>query len=350
MSKLISMILTYKEQAREAKIENPHVKNGIIIFKSGMGVFAGGLVIALSIKIPQIKINFNLDTSIGVLITIFGMLVAIIGLVLVCYGLSSVKNTWNGKYFYYLRGLDNQQIDPPFQALPKMASWYRPIPITLSIKNENLETMFNDLQYSMKIIKEKTEQYNSRDIFFSGLAKVPCLFFIGYSFRTGHSNSISLIEHCHKDDSWFRFNQTDEPDIDIIIQPNIFNTNEKFSDIAITIEFTSDIMKQELPIFLQNNIVKIKTTVGYIHNLIRSKMAIERITEKIINQMILLNKKCDRLHIFISAQSSVVFELGRRYQDGMIGNIIVYNYDPIKKGYSWAISLENKEIKLKIFE
>jgi len=346
MKKIISMIITYKEQAREAKMENPHVKNGIIIFKLGIAVFAGGLVFAFSIKIPQININFYLDTSIGVLITIFGMLVTIIGLVLVCYGLSSVKNTWERKYFYYLRGLNNQQIDPPFHALPKMASWYRPIPILLSIKNENLEIMFNDLQHSMKNIEEKTEQYNSRDIFFSGLARVPCLFFIGYSFRTGHSNSISLIEHCHKDDSWFRLNQTDDPDIDIIIQPNISNTNEKVSDIAITIEFTSDIMKQELPIFLQDNIVKIKTTVDYTHNLIKSKKALERITENIINQMILLNKKCDKLHIFISAQSSVVFELGRRYQDGMIGNIIVYNYDPIKKGYSWAISFINKEIRL----
>lgn len=346
MSKALSMILNYMKQAREAKMENPYVKNGIIILKSGITVFGGGLFFVLSIKIPQIQINFNFDTRIGLLITIFGMVVVISGLALIWYGLASVKNSWERKCFYYLRGLDNQPKDPPFQALPRMASWYRPILILLSIKNENLEIIFNDLKYSMRNIEEKTEQYNSRDIFFSGLARVPCLFFIGYSFRTGHSDSITLIEHCHQDDSWFMFNQIDEPDIDIIIKSDISNISEKINDIAITIDFTSDIMKQELPIFLQNNIVKIKTTLGQTHNLIRSEKALKKVTEDIINQMILLNKKCNKLHLFISAQSSVVFELGRRYQDGMIGDIIVYNYNPIKKGYSWAISLENKVIKL----
>jgi hypothetical protein len=338
------------EKAREAKIENPHAKYGRIIFTSSIPLLSGGLLFTLSINIPQIQINLNLDTRIGILIILFGIFIAIIGLVLICYGLSSVKNTWERKYFYYLKGLENQSIDPPFQALPKMATWYRPVIISLSIKNENLDTMFNDLRYSMKNIEEKTEQYNSRDIFFSGLARIPCLFFIGYSFRTGHSNSITLIEHSHQDDNWFKLNQTNEPDIDIIIEPNITNLNEKNSDIAITIEFTSDILKQELPLFLQGNIVKIKTTVDHTHNLIRSRKTLERIVEKIINQMILVSKKCNKLHLFISAQSSVVFELGRRYQDGMIGDINVYNYSPIKKGYSWAISLINKEIKLLEFE
>jgi hypothetical protein len=175
MSKVIGMILTYKEQAREAKTENPHVKHGIVIFKAGIALLTGGLLFTLSINIPQIQINFNLDTNIGILIAIFGILVVIIGLIFIRSGLSSEKNKWEGKYFYYLKGLENQSIDPPFQALPKMASWYRPIPIVLSIKNENLDIMFNDLRYSMKNIEEKTEQYSSKDIFFSGLARVPCL-------------------------------------------------------------------------------------------------------------------------------------------------------------------------------
>ena len=44
-----------------------------------------------------------------------------------------------------------------------------------------------------------------------------------------------------------------------------------------------------------------------------------------------LNKKVDAIHLFISAQSTLVFSLGRRYQDGMMGTILIYNYNAEKK-------------------
>ena len=49
----------------------------------------------------------------------------------------------------------------------------------------------------------------------------------------------------------------------------------------------------------------------------------------------------------MAAQSSLVFSLGRRYQDGMIGNIWIYNYSPIEKGYNWAFGLKNGKLKIR---
>jgi hypothetical protein len=343
------MILSFIERSREAKMENPHVKYGRWLTKAGIAIFTGGFIFSLSLNIPQIQFSLKLDTGIGWIITIFGVMLTIMGIVCTSLGLSSVKNTWQEKKFYYLKGLDNQSKDPPFQALPKMATWYRPSPIILTIENSDLNTMFDLLQFSKKIIEDKIEQYRSKEVFFAGLARVPCLFFIGYSFRNAHS-TITLIDHDHQGDEWFKLEQIDEPDIDLIVEYHIENETLKYNDIAITIEFTSGILKDELPLFLQDSLVRIRSKSKFTHNLIKSQMTIQRIVEEIINELIKFNKKCNRLHLFISAQSTVVFELGRRYQDGMIGDITIYNYDPIRKGYPWAISLINKEIKLEKFE
>ena len=346
MFKTIKMLLDFSERKREETKENPYVKNGMVLFTVGIGLIAGGYIFSLKLSIPSIQLYLNIDTSIGKLITIFGLVVTITGIAITLYGLYCERNKWTEKIFYYLKGLDNQTSDPPFHALPKMAFLYHKNPIMLIVKNDNLDIMFDDFMLVKKNIEDKVEQFRSKDIFFAGLARIPCLFFIGHSFRTAHSGSITLIEHNHQNDSWFRFDKTDDPDIDVIIEYDFSNVDESISDIAITIEFTSEIIKQELPCHLQKNIVRMKTSKEHTHNLIKSSIALERVVEKIINQLIILSKKCNILHLFVSAQSSLVFELGRRYQDGMIGNIIIYNYEPSKKGYPWAISLENKEIKL----
>jgi hypothetical protein len=278
-----------------------------------------------------------------------GVFVVMIGLYLILKGLSNTKRLWNSKVFYYLKGLDNQSDDLPFYALSNMAKWYSPNPVKLTIHSDILESMYADLQFSQKAIMEKVSQYNSQEVFFAGIARVPCLFFIGYAFRNAHS-TITLLDHDHKSDKWFSLKHTDDAHIDTIIESPILNHNGRVPNISVIIEFTCEIPIHDLPIGLQDQTVKIKLSNGYTHNQTTSKETVERIVNAIVQQLIILNKKCDRLHLFIAAQSTIAFSLGRRYQDGMIGNITVYNYDAVKKTYSWAISLINNKMELEKFE
>jgi hypothetical protein len=327
-------------------MENSYTKYGIILFKAGMTLLGGGVVVNIALNIPSIQVSFNLDIGIGWLIMIFGVIVTGVGVVLIIKGLSNVEKEWKLKRFYYLIGFENQMSDPPIYALPKKALWYHESPICLSIKNQNLDIMFEDLKHSRRIIEDKVEQYRAKDIFFAGLARIPCLFFIGYSFRNAHS-SVTLIDHEHQN-TWFRLDSVDDPNIDINIEYIGINEDSQPYDIAVSIEFTLEILPRELPEYLQNNLVRIKTKTKHTHNLIKSQTALERVVEEIINELIRLNKKTSRLHLFIATQSTVAFSLGRRYLDGQIGNITVYNYNPIKKSYDWAISLTNNELKLEI--
>lgn len=347
--KSLSMLLSFFERAREAKKENPHIKQGNVIFGSGITFFTSGIVLNITLKVSSyIQINFNLGANIGWTILALGTLLIITGILFSKHGLSKTEIEWKQKKLYYLRGISNQTSDPPICALPKMALWYHETPICLSIEEHDINVMFDDLKHSKKTIEDKIEQYQSKEIFFAGLARVPCLFFIGYSFRNAHS-LIKLLDH-DQQKTWFKLYEVEEPDININIEYIGINENSQLSDIAITIEFTLEILNHELPKHLQNNIVRIKPKTKKTHNLIKSQTTLEQIVEEVINELIKLNKKTTRLHLFIAAQSTVAFSLGRRYLDGQIGNITVYNYDPINKYYNWAISLTNNKLELEKYE
>jgi hypothetical protein len=342
------MFLTFLERSREAKMENPHSKYGLILFSAGIVLLGSGIVVTITLNIPSIQFSLNLDTGIGCFIIIFAVLVTGVGIALMIKGLSRVEKEWRVKKFYYLIGLKNQTSEPPVYALPKMAYWYQETPICLNIKeDQSLDIMFEDLKHSQRIIEDKVEQYQSKDVFFAGLARIPCLFFIGYSFRNAHS-SITLLDNDHQK-KWFTLSSVEDPDIGINIEYCGVKEDSQLSDIAVTIEFTLEILPRELPECLQNNFVRIKTKTKHTHNLIKSQKALERVVEEIINELIKLNKKTSRLHLFIATQSTVAFSLGRRYLDGQIGNIMVYNYNPIKKSYDWAISLTNNVLRFENF-
>jgi hypothetical protein len=350
MKEIFRMIFSYKELILESKKENPHIKYGNVLLKSGCVFLLGGFLLSLSLTISEFKLNILIDTRISVIVLSIGIIQIFIGIYLILLGLSNIKKTWSNNIFYYLRGMSNQSEDPPFTALPKMATWYSPILTKLIIDPDLPDKIYSDLQFSVKIISEKTNQYKENEVFFAGMARVPCLFFLGYAFRNAHSSTITLIEHIHQSDKWIKLRDTDNIELDTIIESNIEEQNSRISDISILVEFTCEIPKNDLPPNLQDNIVRIKLTKNHEHNQIESRKTIGRIVENIINQLVIHTKKCRMLHLFISAQSTIVFSLGRRYQDGMIGNIIVYQYDPVQKRYSWAISMISNSLKLEKFD
>jgi hypothetical protein len=349
MKRIFSLIFSHKELVLESKKENPHIKHGNILLKSGGVCLLGGFLLSLSLTFSEFKLSIFIDTRISVIVLIVGIIQIVIGLYLVLSGLSNTKKTWSNKIFY-LRGMSNQSDDPPFSALPKMAAWYSPVLVKIKIDPDLPDSIYTDLQFAIKIITEKINQYKENEVFFAGMARVPCLFFLGYAFRNAHGSVITLIEHIHQSDKWMKLRETDNIELDKMIEINIKDKNLFVSDISILVEFTCEIPRNDLPLHLQDNIVRIRLTKDYEHNQIESRKTIERIVENIVNQLAIYNKKCRKLHLFISAQSTIVFSLGRRYQDGMIGNIIVYQYNPFQNRYSWAISLINNSLKLEKFD
>jgi len=53
---------------------------------------------------------------------------------------------------------------------------------------------------------------------------------------------------------------------------------------------------------------------------------------------------CNRVHLFLSVQSALAIEIGRRYQEGTQQNWVIHNFDPSSKSYNWALELSKSGV------
>jgi len=349
--RIISNLFILFSKYLEVKRINPWLKVGHWFLVSGIPLLGTGIMVRLilnttSIDGNVIALGVEITENGGYVATIIGAILTILGVLLCLKGLVNTHNDSKKKTFYYLKGLSNQSENPPFNALPKLAKWYPLNKVKLSLNTEEPVGMIEKLVFHLEMISDKVEQIESDEIYFAGLARVPYLFFVGYGFKNAHSSSITLLDHNHKMGKWFTLKDTDEIDIDLDIK----NENEikptANGNIGVAIEFTCKIPENEFPETLRGHIVRVCLNKIVSHNQITSQITLERIVDDTVQLLIRLNKKVDAIHLFISAQSTLVFSLGRRYQDGMMGTILIYNYNAEKKKYPWAFKIENKEIKL----
>ncbi|KAA3597438.1 MAG: SAVED domain-containing protein [Calditrichaeota bacterium] len=346
---LLNFLVSLFDRWLECNRINPMFKVGFRLIAIGISLICGSGITKFYFndfivnKISR-TVFIELSSEPSQLLLFLGLGFIFIGLGFCLWGIKSINQNMNKKCFYYLIGLPNQSNNFPLEALPKIARWFPPKKVPLSINTENIVEMKKKLLFHLEIISNRIEQPEKDEIYFGGLARVPYLFFIGYGFRNAHS-SITLLDHSHKTTKWFTLEDIDTIGLDLkpidrSVKPNMNG------DIGVAIEFTCKIPKNDFPESLKEHVIRIKLNNDVTHNQIKSRIALERIVDSISQLLIRLNKNSKTIHLFISAQSTFTFSLGRRYQDGMMGEIQVYNYDAKKKKYVWAFKLDGDEIKL----
>lgn len=112
-------------------------------------------------------------------------------------------------------------------------------------------------------------------------------------------------------------------------------------DIGIAIGFTTPIQLTQLPEFIKEYTTIISSSVGSERNLIKNQDNLHQLLHSIAQ---LIDKAsallvCERMHLFLSVQSTFALEIGRRFQEGIHKNWIIHNFDPTIGSYSWALEL-----------
>ncbi|WP_332095084.1 SAVED domain-containing protein, partial [Klebsiella pneumoniae] len=57
-----------------------------------------------------------------------------------------------------------------------------------------------------------------------------------------------------------------------------------------------------------------------------------------------LKKQANEVHLFVSAQASVVLRLGTLYQEGLHGVINIWHWNSIANKYEWCIKVTSKNV------
>ena len=148
----------------------------------------------------------------------------------------------------------------------------------------------------------------------AGLARVPCLYAIGTFFR-GASSNIEVLEFFRRKSTSKHLNELEDkeaPDIQMVGNMNESVTSD--GELAICIEITSEILKSELPEYLQNNAIRFRLTPMPRPEAFIVEKQVEDFAIRIKTVIDSVSKRARIVHLFISAQSAVVFTLGRMYK------------------------------------
>ena len=82
-------------------------------------------------------------------------------------------------------------------------------------------------------------------------------------------------------------------------------------------------------------------------NLIKNQENLEAIVSEIVKIVDRLSAKANgKVHLFLSVQSTLAIEIGRRFQEGTHKPWVVHNYDAPNNRYNWAIKLTKDGIGL----
>ncbi|MCJ8312385.1 MAG: SAVED domain-containing protein [Saccharospirillaceae bacterium] len=203
--------------------------------------------------------------------------------------------------------------------------------IELQIKRFNAELEIN-------IFKRFILQEKGQRLYIGGLARIPFLVSYGTLLRN-LSSELFYFDKFHHKGEWQLLSCENEK-IEIIQKNEIDSVNEN-GDVGIVVNFTTEIKKHQLPSNVQEYVIEISPSIARERNLIKNQDNLQHISKNIgviIDKLSAL-PKCKRVHLFLSVQSSLAIEIGRRYQEGTHKKWIIHNYDAESGRYHWALEL-----------
>ena len=210
---------------------------------------------------------------------------------------------------------------------------------------ENIELQIKrfNAELEVDIFKRFILQEKGQRLYIGGLARVPFLVSYGTLLRN-LSSELCYFDKFHRNGEWQLLSDVNEK-IGIIQKNEIDSVNDN-GDIGIAINFTTKIEKHQLPVDIQNHIINISPSVENERNLIKNQDNLQE-SSKIIG--VLIDKlsalpNCKRIHLFLSVQSALAIEIGRKYQEGTHKNWVIHNYDAQSGAYNWALELSKSGV------
>nr|WP_244623202.1 SAVED domain-containing protein [Shewanella salipaludis] len=184
---------------------------------------------------------------------------------------------------------------------------------------------------------------NCKKLYLGGLQRIPFLIAYGSRFRA-NIDEVKFYDKIHNNSRWSLMDEMD--DGISIIQSELVLPNDK-GDIGVAIGLTNPIQEHQLPNLLKDHTIFISPNVSPKHNLVMNQENINRLTLEIKELVSEISRveNVNKIHFFVSAQSSIAISLGMRYQDGIHKNWVIHNFDAPTGTYTWAIELDKIGIK-----
>lgn len=253
---------------------------------------------------------------------------------------------------FFMPGFSNQNETVPNSAIPRLEQ-SKIIDVTFPKFDSYVpENIIEEYSFRAKAIEDRVNHAGVKKGYVAALGSVPYLYLSGTIFRDGHV-PLKVLEHSRSEDNWQLLDDLGKSDS--LIWNYDHNSGESAiekvhaspeKDIAISVSFTDAINIEELPSSIRNHCLNVKLNSGYGYDALSVESVQDAIVKEVAHVITSMSKKADKVHLFICAQASVVFKLGKLYQNGMSGTVIVHNYNPKSKSYEWALTFDGQSVDL----
>ena len=285
-----------------------------------------------------------------------GYLFLVVGFLLLVHSYSTIRK--NAVSLAYGRGLENMDIHSPIEAIPKYER-FDCIPLDIKeINSYDKNEVIDDYEFNNRLLENRIQNKNSKKIYVGALGSFPYLFLLGSLFKNAYSNvQILDFDRYKNGGKWYKLPLLYEKEIlishKIVIEKsksieetiNDFN-NEDNNEVGIALGYTFATNKNAIPEVLKNNTLFLETSFDRGHDILSSEEVQTKLLKELSSYMASLWEGHDKIHLFVSAQSSMCINIGKNYMNNAHGVLVLYNYDNNLKSYNWSIEYDRGEIIL----
>lgn len=331
-------ILTFLERWMQLKSTNLCIKAGQILCVLGFGG-SGALAIVSAVQGIPLTLEWSAGNNM-----VLGGVAGVIGIILLVIGAfippQAAKST-----LVTLMGIPGVSANVPDKAVGKPYSLYNPRPYSFSLDKLDPVAMVDKLNNYCRHVVDDQIINDSRNgkVFFAGLARVPCLFAMGTLFRSS-AVDVEPLERFRNPDKWARLKLFKGAGNEYSCDGTPKEMVSSSGEIGVVISLTDEISIDQIPNDIRDHCVSIKLMPECKREAVSTLPDLHGFAKKFKSILDDCSKVANTIHLFVCAQSSVVFEMGRAYQEGMHCRILIHNFTP-GEGYSWAIEVDRGNLK-----
>ncbi len=335
----------FRRRSRPIRIMNL----GIICIFSSIGT---GWILDVSFPFQGGQVNFSFNSPGGVPAVVtyillgFGLLLIGVGLVLLIidYGVEQRRIDRKKVIIVEARGLRDGSGTPLIDAIPPMMEGHRDqilVDLRQRVRDgeiESPEAVLTDLSSLPADIRRRENGFDRRDItlIYGGLTPVPFTFLTGV--LVDDERKVLIFDWDRHEETWRELGEED--DGKRFQNPVLTKTLPNGSnEVALTVSVSYRVIVEDV----QKRVGEIPVVElildGGSPDCHWSEDKQRALGQQFLNTAIKLsNRGIECIHLFLAAQNSVVFRLGRLYDKRNLPKVVVYQYQRnATVPYSWGV-------------
>lgn len=346
-SKITWLVSVYRDLKKNT---SPRTIAGTrIIIAAIAGAPALGFFVALTLPpnyyIGSIEITNGSISAVTATLCILGF---ILGSLLIYFDIKSELNQARKVARVIISGLPGMPAHFPVEILSKSEQRLAREPVELSVQVDDIPKQVEryNSEVCVDLFKRFVLHHQCEKIYIGGLARIP--FLVAYGVFLRNVSNIIYFDKIHGSTNWRLLNNQDLniqlSNCETLPQP------DENGDVGLALCLSTPVLIEQLPVKFKNNTVLVSSTAKAQRNLILNQDNLQRLSSSLLETIDALSRdpKVKRVHFFLSMQSSLAIEIGRRFQEGIHKTWVIHNYDGKNGQYNWALELSSEGIKLNV--